>query len=175
MKTPVHAPRARFTFHVSVSRRIAYVFHILVSARSTRVFDSLSTRRTATGSELFSSLVCLHTTIFILLSIFSIGETISLKIRERPLSWRAKCLVPVSVRGSKTSLALSSLSSISARRHVLCNRFVSVGHAGDFLVFLFFFFFARSARAFDLFPLHAPHVRHFLSLCPRPLLLRSQL
>ena len=105
MKTPVHAPLARFTFHVSVSRRIAYVLHILVSEHPAREFDSLSTRRTATGSELFSSLTCRHTTIFILFSIFSIGETISLKIRERPLSWRAKCSVPVSVRGSKPSLA----------------------------------------------------------------------
>ena len=105
MKRPVHAQLARFTFHISVSRRIVYVLHILVSARRARVFDSLSTRRASIGSELFSSLVCLHTTIFILLSIFSIGETISLKMRERPLSWRAKCSLPVSVRGSKISLA----------------------------------------------------------------------
>jgi len=99
MKTPVHAPRARFTFHVSVSRRIAYVLQILVSARSARVFDSLNTRRADQKRAV------LLFNLLILLSIFSIGETISLKIRERPLSWRAKCSLPVSVRGSKTSLA----------------------------------------------------------------------
>ena len=42
--------------------------------------------RTATGSVLFSYLTSLHDTIFILLSIFSLVETISLKIGERPLS-----------------------------------------------------------------------------------------
>ena len=35
---------------------------------------------TTTGSELFSHLTCLHTCIFILLSILSLVETISLKI-----------------------------------------------------------------------------------------------
>ena len=58
--------------------------------------------RTATGSVLFSFLTCLDTTTFILLSVFSLVETISLKIWERPLSWRAKCSLPVAVRGSKT-------------------------------------------------------------------------
>ena len=43
--------------------------------------------------ELFCYLTCLHTTIFVLLSVFSLEEEISLKIddRERPLSWQAKC------------------------------------------------------------------------------------
>ena len=62
MKRPVHAQLARFTFLISVSRRIVYVLHILLSARPARVFDSLSARRASIGSELFSSLVCLHTT-----------------------------------------------------------------------------------------------------------------
>ena len=60
--------------------------------------------RTATGCGRFSSyFTCLHTTAFILLSIFSLVETISLKIWERPLSWHAKCSLPISVRCSKTS------------------------------------------------------------------------
>ena len=46
----------------------------------------VSERRTATGSELFYYLTCLHTITFILLSIFSVVETIRLKIRRRPLS-----------------------------------------------------------------------------------------
>lgn len=50
--------------------------------------------RKATGSELFSDFTCLHSTSFILLSILSVEETISLNIWERPLSWRAKCFRP---------------------------------------------------------------------------------
>lgn len=61
--------------------------------------------RTATGSDLFPYLTCLHAT-FILLSIFSLVETISLQIWERPLSWHAKCSLPVSVA------CLSSLLSV---------------------------------------------------------------
>ena len=49
---------------------------------STRVFE----KRTATGSEPFSLLTCLHSTKFILLSIFSPLEMISVKIWETPLS-----------------------------------------------------------------------------------------
>ena len=60
--------------------------------------------RTATGSVLFSYLTCLHTTIFLLSSLFSLVETFSLKIWERPLSWRPKCSLPVAVRGSKTCM-----------------------------------------------------------------------
>ena len=54
-----------------------------------RVLGSLSTRvfetRMATGSELFSLLTCLLTTTFILQSIFSHLEMISIKIWETPL------------------------------------------------------------------------------------------
>ena len=46
--------------------------------------------------------ICLHTTTFIFLSLFSLVETIRLKIWERPMSWPAKCSLPVAVRGSKT-------------------------------------------------------------------------
>ena len=70
---------------------------ILGSLR-TRVFET----RTATGSELFSLLTCLHTTTFTLLSIFSPLEMISTKIWETLLSWYAKFSLPVAVRVSKT-------------------------------------------------------------------------
>ena len=70
----------------------------LIGSLSTRVFET----RTATGSELFSLLTCLHTTTFTLLSIFSLLEMISIKIWETPLSWHAKCSLPVAVRVSKT-------------------------------------------------------------------------
>ena len=36
--------------------------------------------RTTTGSGMFSYLTCLHTATFILLTIFSLAETVSLKI-----------------------------------------------------------------------------------------------
>ena len=52
----------------------------------------------------FYYLSCLNATKFISLSIFSLVETSSLKIWERPRSWHAECSVPVSVRGSKASL-----------------------------------------------------------------------
>ena len=37
-----------------------------------------------------------------ILTLFVLVETISLKIWERPMSWPAKCSLPVAVRGSKT-------------------------------------------------------------------------
>ena len=70
----------------------------LVWSLSTRVFET----RTDTGSELFSLLTCLHTTTFTLLSIFSPLEMINTKIWETPLSWYAKCSLPVAVRVLKT-------------------------------------------------------------------------
>ena len=65
---------------------------------STRVFET----RTATGSELFSLLSCLHTTAFALPSIFSSSEMRGIKIWETPLSRHAKCPLPVVVRVLKT-------------------------------------------------------------------------
>ena len=65
---------------------------------STRVFET----RTATGSELFSLLTCLYTTTVTSPSIFSLLETISIKLLGTPLSWNAKCSLPVGVRVSKT-------------------------------------------------------------------------
>ena len=53
-----------------------------IGSLSARVFET----RTATGSKLFSLLTCLHTTTFILLSIVSPLEMISLKVWEIPLS-----------------------------------------------------------------------------------------
>ena len=63
-----------------------------------RVFET----RTATGSELFSLLTFLHTTAFALPSNFSPLEMLGIKIWETPLSWHAKCPLPVVVRVSKT-------------------------------------------------------------------------
>ena len=65
---------------------------------STCVFET----RTATGSELFSLLTCLHTTTFTFPSTFSPLQTIRIKIWEIPLSLLEKCPIPVAVRVSKT-------------------------------------------------------------------------
>ena len=68
----------------------------------------------ATGSELFSCLTCLDTTRFILLNIFSLLETLSLKILERPLCWHTKFSLTVAVRAQKHSLL--KLSNVLTRR-----------------------------------------------------------
>ena len=74
------------------------VFSTTIGNLSTRVFET----RTATGSELFSILTRLHTTAFALPSILSPLEMLGIKIWETPLSWHAKCPLPVVVRVSKT-------------------------------------------------------------------------
>ena len=81
-----------------------------IGSLSTRVFET----RTATGSELFSLLTCLHPTAFALPSIFSPLEMLGIKIWETPLSWHARCPLPVDVRLSKTCvLKLPNYSSIT--------------------------------------------------------------
>ena len=70
----------------------------ILGSLSTRVFET----RTATGSEPFSLLTCLHTTAFALPSTFSPLEMLGIKIWETPMSWYAKCPLPVVVRVSKT-------------------------------------------------------------------------
>ena len=60
--------------------------------------------RTATGSERFSLLTCLHTFAFALPSIFCPLEMLGIKIWKTPLFWRAKCPLPVGVRLSKTCM-----------------------------------------------------------------------
>ena len=61
---------------------------------NTRIFDT----RTVTGRELFSLLTCLHATTFTLRSIVSLLEMIIIIIWGTPLSWHAKCSLPVTVR-----------------------------------------------------------------------------
>ena len=59
----------------------------------------------ATRRELFSYLTCPLSTTFLLLSIFSLAETIILKIWVRPLSWHVKCSLAASICGSKMFLS----------------------------------------------------------------------
>ena len=72
----------------------------ILGSLSTRVFET----RTATGSQLFSLLTCLHTTAFALPSIFCPLEMLGIKIWETLLSWHAICPLPVVVRVSKTCM-----------------------------------------------------------------------
>ena len=76
------------------------VRQLLIGSLSMHVFET----RTATGSERFSLLTCLHTTAFALPSIFSPLEMLGIKIWKTPLSWHAKCPLPVVVRVSKTCM-----------------------------------------------------------------------
>ena len=61
-------------------------------------------RRTSSGSEEFSLLICLYAIQFELLSWFTLVETIWLKILAKPLLSNVKSPLPVDVRGSKTPL-----------------------------------------------------------------------
>ena len=77
---------------------------------STRVFGP----QMATGRELFFLLICLQTLTFTLLSIFSPLQMITLKIWETPLSWHAKCSLPVvGVRVLKTRVLTNVTLSFS--------------------------------------------------------------
>ena len=73
-----------------------------------RIIGSLSRdvfeRRTSTGSELFSLLVCLDANKFVLLSFFSPLKTIYSRVSTKPLPNDAKSSLPVDVRRSKTLL-----------------------------------------------------------------------
>ena len=62
----------------------------------------------STGIEPFSLLICLGTTEFVLLSVFTLKETICPKICSKSRLKSAKSLLPVDVRRSKTSLLQGS-------------------------------------------------------------------
>ena len=72
----------------------------IIGSLSRDVFE----RRTSTGSELFSLLVCLDANKFVLLSFFSPLKTIYSRVSTKPLPNDAKSSLPVDVRRSKTLL-----------------------------------------------------------------------
>ena len=74
--------------------------HAVIGSLSRDVFE----RRTSTGSELFSLLVCLDANKFVLLSFFSPLKTIYSRVSTKPLPNDAKSSLPVDVRRSKTLL-----------------------------------------------------------------------
>ena len=61
-------------------------------------------RRTSTGSEPFSLLICHDATKFVLLSVFTLKETIFSRLCSKTRPKTAKTPLPVDVRRSKTSL-----------------------------------------------------------------------
>ena len=61
-------------------------------------------RRTSTGSEAFSLFICLDTTKFVLLSVFSPIKTLYQRVSTKPQPNAAKSPLPVDVRRSKTLL-----------------------------------------------------------------------
>ena len=111
---------------------------------STRVFET----RTASGSELFSLLTCLFTTIFTLLSIFYPLEMISIKIWETPLSWHAKCSLPVAVRVSKTRV-LKLPTYCNPRASNVIGAFLSISGRGEFPSESFRVVFVLKGKAFS--------------------------
>ena len=89
-----------------ISFRQPYQYFLRLGSLSMHVFET----RTATGSERFSLLTCLHTTAFALPSIFSPLGMLGIKIWKIPLSWHAKCPLPVVVASQKRA-CLNSLFS----------------------------------------------------------------
>ena len=93
-----------------------YCFSSLTFLFDIKAFACLSMHvfepRTNTGSVLFSYFTCLYTNTFTFFNLFALVKTIGLKIAERPMSWPAKCSLPVAVPAWLKNVAcLSSLYS----------------------------------------------------------------
>ena len=73
---------------------------IILGSLSKGVFE----RRTATGNETFSLFTRLGATTFVKLCVFTLIETIDLKIRAHPLCKSEKCPLLFALRRSKTPL-----------------------------------------------------------------------
>ena len=87
-----------------------------------RLSKGVFERRTSKGSEAFSPIVCLDGTKFVLLSVFTLIETIWPKMWAKPLSKNAKSPLPVDVCHLKTSLLKKPWSGLSVSL-VLINQF----------------------------------------------------
>ena len=82
-------------------------------------------RRTSTGSEVFSLLICLDANKFVLLSFSSLIKTIYPRFSTEPLPNDAKSPLPVDVRRSKT-LLLKLLNDKDDRRNRKSQNFFEV-------------------------------------------------
>ena len=82
-----------------------YQIVIAPAARKTgNLSKDVFERRTSTGSEVFSLLICLDANKFVLLSFSSLIKTIYPRFSTEPLPNDAKSPLPVDVRRSKTLL-----------------------------------------------------------------------
>ena len=91
-----------------ISKKFSGITFFHPSVRLTNQKGSLSSdvfeRRTSTGSELFSLLICLDDIKFVFLNFFTVIEAIWLKICAKLPSKNEKRPLPVNVRRSKTLL-----------------------------------------------------------------------
>ena len=76
-------------------------------------------RRTSTGSEAFSLLICLDANKFVLLSFFSLIKMIYQRVSTEPLPNDAKSPLQVEVRRSKTLLLKLPILYVLARKRSL--------------------------------------------------------
>ena len=76
----------------------------VTSAAKGNLSKDVFERRTSTGSEPFSPLICLDANKFVLLSFFSLIKTIYQRVSTEPLPNDAKSPLPVEVRRLKTLL-----------------------------------------------------------------------
>ena len=83
---------------------IAVIFLLRVLARIRCLSSDVFERRTSTGREPFSLLICLDATKFVLLSVFTLKEKICLKSCSKSRLKSAVSQLPVYMRRSKTSL-----------------------------------------------------------------------
>ena len=77
-------------------------------------------RRTTAGSELFSLLICLGTTVFVLPSVLILIKTICPNIGLKALFKIVKSTLPVDVRRSKTLDKVDQSDCRIPRRLVVC-------------------------------------------------------
>ena len=124
-------PFTRIDFAALVSSRA-----VRISSRAVRVFPALLVgslskgvfeRRTATGNETFSVFTRLGATTFVKQCVFTLIETIYLKIRAHPLCKNEKRPLPVAARRSKTPLL--KLPSTTSTRTTLIRDLFSYGFA----------------------------------------------
>ena len=83
---------------------IAVIFLLRVLARIRCLSSDVFERRTSTGREPFSLLICLDATKFVLLSVFTLKEKICLKSCSKSRLKSAVSQLPVYMGRSKTSL-----------------------------------------------------------------------
>ena len=105
---------ARDSQNTHTARGFSDLYHAFVRSLSTNVFE----RRTSTGSEVFSLLICFDTTKFVLLRVSTIIETVCPKVCSKSQLKSAKSLLPVDMRRSKTSL-LKLANAFSVLHYVI--------------------------------------------------------